>query len=120
VSTICVPGVCVPTTVSKPETVGAIIEILARGAAKEVTPAYFEQTLYNRLVRDDESYDMLKLIFSTRVYDLAYIYDWGGMGFLLMNMNSSGKKDFTSQYEKILDKTQAEMEKTINLYKEFQ
>ncbi|MCL1792394.1 MAG: extracellular solute-binding protein, partial [Oscillospiraceae bacterium] len=120
VSTICVPGACVPTTVKSPETVGAIIEILARGAAATVTPAYFEQTLYNRLVRDDESYDMLKLIFSTRVYDLAYIYDWGGMGFLLMNMNDRGQKDFTSQYEKILDKTQAAMEKTIDLYKEFQ
>jgi hypothetical protein len=120
VSTICVPGVCVPTTVSNPETVGAIIEILARGAANEITPAYFEQTLYNRLVRDDESYDMLKLIFSTKVYDLAYIYDWGGMGFMLMNMNQNGKKDFTSEYEKILDKTQAAMEKTIDLYKDFQ
>lgn len=119
VSTICVPGVCVPATVSNPETVSAIIEILARGAANTITPAYFEQTLYNRLVRDDESYDMLKLIFSTRVYDLAYIYDWGGMGFLLMNMNNNKQKDFTSAYEKIADKTKAEMEKTIDLYKNF-
>ena len=119
VSTICVPGVCVPSTISTPETVGAIIEILARGAAGTIVPAYYEQTLYNRLVRDDESYDMLRLIFSTRVYDLAYIYDWGGIGFLLMNMNNSKNKDFTSQYEKTADKAKAAMEKTIELYKDF-
>ena len=120
VSTICVPGVCVPVTVQNPGTTGAIIEILARGASNTIVPAYYEQTLYNRLVRDDESYDMLRLIFSTRVYDLGTIYDWGGIGFLLMNMNDRGQKDFTSQYEKIVNKAQAAMEKTINLYKEFQ
>jgi len=120
VSTICVPGVCVPVTVQQPETVGAIIEVLCRGAASTIVPAYFEQTLYNRLVRDDESYDMLKLIFSTRVYDLAYIYDWGGIGFMLMHMNERGQRDFTSQYEKIADKAQAAMEKTIDLYRDFQ
>jgi len=120
VSTICVPGVCVPATVQNPETVGAIIEILCRGASSTIVPAYFEQTLYNRLVRDDESYDMLKLVFSTRVYDLAYIYDWGGIGFLLMNMNDRGQKDFASQYEKIEAKAKTAMEKTIDLYKDFQ
>ena len=120
VSTICVPGVSVPVTISNPETVGAIIEALCRGAYNTITPAYYEQTLYNRLVRDDESYDMLRLIFSTRVYDLGYIYDWGGAGFLLMNLNQRGQKDFTSEYEKIAEKAKSEMEKTIDAYKEFE
>ena len=120
VSTICVPGVCVPVTVTNPETVGAIIEALARGASDTIVQAYYEQTLYNRLVRDDESYDMLRLIFSTRVYDLGTIYDWGGLGFLLMNMNDRRQKDFSSQYEKLADKAKADMEKTIDLYKDFQ
>ena len=119
VSTICVPGAGVPVTVQNPGTAGAITEILARGAHNAIVPAYFEQTLYHRLVRDEESYDMLLLIFSTRVYDLGYIYDWGGAGFLLMNMNERGQNDFTSQYEKIADKAQAAMEKTIELYKDF-
>ena len=93
---------------------------MARGAADTIVNAYYEQTLYNRLVRDDESYEMLRLIFSTRVYDLGTIYDWGGIGFLLMNMNERSQKDFTSQYEKIEDKVKAAMEKTMDLYKNFQ
>jgi len=42
VSTICVPGVCVPATVQNPQTVGAITEILARGAADTIVNAYYE------------------------------------------------------------------------------
>lgn len=117
VSTVCVPGVCIPSTVGDPERAGSIIEALARGAATTITPAYYDHTLYGRIIRDDESYDMLNLIFATRTYDLGQIYNWGGMGLLLKEMNSRKESNFASQYEAIAIKAQTELDKTMEIYK---
>lgn len=119
VSTLGVPGVCIPSTVTDKERTGAIIDAMASEAVNTIRYAYYDQTLYNRLVRDEESYEMLNLIFDTRTYDLGHIYDWGGLGWLLRDMNQSRKTDFTSEYQKLESKAQVELEKTMELYKEF-
>ena len=44
---------------------------------KLLTPAYYDQTLIGQYTRDEESVDMLDIIFSTRVYDVGIYYNIG-------------------------------------------
>ena len=46
---------------------------------KRVIPAYYDVQLKTKIARDDESSEMLDIIFAGRKYDLGSIYDWGGL-----------------------------------------
>lgn len=56
------------------EFTGTITEALAAESYKQVIPAFYEKALYGKLIRDEESRDMLDIILSTASYDFAYIY----------------------------------------------
>ena len=116
ISTICVPVVAVPGNCENIERTGAVIESMAYEAVGTLTYAYYDQTLNARLIRDTESSDMLDIIFQTRVYDIGFMFDWGGMGTMLQNMYDRRNFDFVSNYEKLIDKAKAAMEKSIDIF----
>ncbi len=53
------------------------MEELAYQGKKLLTPAYYDQTLIGQYTRDEESVDMLDIIFATRVYDVGIYYKIG-------------------------------------------
>lgn len=111
ISTICVPMAAIPGNCEDPERIGAILEDMAYHSVNTLTYAYYDQTLNNRLIRDEESSDMLDIIFNTRVYDVGFMFDWGGIGSMIQNMYSKYDSNFASNYEKIADKAQTAMDK---------
>ena len=42
-----------------------------------LTPAYYDITLQGKAVRDEESADMLDIIFASRIFDLGNMYQLG-------------------------------------------
>lgn len=68
---------CVPELVADFDRSGATIELLAYFGKKLLTPAYYDQTLIGKSVRDEESVEMLDIIFATRVFDIGIYYDIG-------------------------------------------
>ena len=68
---------CVPEMSKDFERTGIILEELAYQGKKLLTPAYYDQTLIGQYTRDEESVDMLDIIFSTRVYDVGIYYNIG-------------------------------------------
>ncbi|MHB1152038.1 MAG: hypothetical protein ACYCWE_09920 [Eubacteriales bacterium] len=91
---------CVPSVLEDAERTGIVLEAMACESLKTVTPAYYEKTLVGKLVRDDESAEMLDIILSTRVYDAGWYYQFGGYNEQIMNLFRSYKSDFTSMYQK--------------------
>ena len=61
----------VPATNPDPERTSVIMEALASGTAREFIPAYYDNVLSMRALRDEDSVEMLDLIRSTRVMDLG-------------------------------------------------
>lgn len=59
----------VPVTVTELDRTSIIIEALCCQSQKTVIPAYYDVTLKTKITRDDESEQMLDLIFSKRVLD---------------------------------------------------
>ena len=69
--------VCVPEMSKNFERTGIILEELSYQGKKLLTPAYYDQTLVGQYTRDEESVDMLDIIFSTRVFDVGIYYNIG-------------------------------------------
>lgn len=69
--------ICVPEMAKDHERSGIVLEELAYQGLVLMTPAYYEQSLVGRYVRDEESVDMLDIVFATRVYDLGSYYKIG-------------------------------------------
>jgi|LSQX01.2.fsa_nt_gb ABC-type glycerol-3-phosphate transport system substrate-binding protein len=111
ISTICVPTVSLPYNCQNPELVGVTLSAMAYGSVDTLTVAYYDNALKTRYVRDDESGEMLDIIFSTRVYDFGVICDIGGLSSLVGSLYGKKSSDFASAYAKSESKAQAALEK---------
>ena len=105
---------CVPVSATDFERTGAILEAWAGESVDTLTNAYYDITLKGKFSRDNESSDMLDLIFSTRVMDQGMFFNWEGMqGFFESFVTSKVSLNFASQYEKMEPKWTAAIDKTI-------
>jgi hypothetical protein len=108
----CTTSVSIPIT-SDPERTGIILESLTAESYYTLRPAYYDTSLKTKLMRDDESGEMLDLIFSTRCYDLGHVYNWGGIFDMFADITFKKSTDFVSAYEKLLPRVEKDMEKAI-------
>ena len=90
--------VCVPESVQDLDRTGIVLELLAYKGKEYLTPAYYEKTLVGQYTRDEESAEMLDLIFANLVYDIGMNYNIGGYRAQLSGMVRSGKS-LTTIYE---------------------
>jgi hypothetical protein len=64
----------IPCTATNLERTGGIVEALCALSGKLVVPAYYERALMAKYKRDDESEDMLEIIFANVIYDYGVAY----------------------------------------------
>ncbi|MFA6948935.1 MAG: hypothetical protein WCQ72_08125, partial [Eubacteriales bacterium] len=109
------PGISIPVTCSDLERTGIILEALAYASKDTVTKAYYDVNLYTKVARDDESGDMLDIIFGTKRYDLAKTFGWGGLDVVVQtSAKDSGK--FASLYAAAESKAQAQLEESYEFF----
>ena len=116
ISTGLVSSVSVPVTCPDPELTGVTLEAMAYGSTTTLTPAYYDNALKTRYVRDEESGEMLDIIFATRVYDLGFISDWGGAGSLVGNLYKSKSTDFASGWARIQKVALKQLDKAMQSF----
>ncbi len=90
----------IPTTVAQINTdmYAKVLETYCVLSQKLVKPAYYEVTLMTRNIQDLESTEMLDLILSSRVYDLAGYFADLGLSGLFENAVASEGDTFSSKY----------------------
>lgn len=106
----------IPTTISNVERTGIITDALAAESLYTLIPAYYELQLKTKFARDDESAEMLDIIFAGRMFDLALIYDWAGVTSTFSTATQNNSPDIVSALAKIENKVIAAIEKTIEAY----
>lgn len=89
---------CIPLTAADPDMSGAVLEALSYYGQQNITPAYYDSTLKGKYFRDDESGEMLDLIFSTRFFDVGTYYQIGGLNEVVNSMMREGNTDFASMW----------------------
>jgi hypothetical protein len=110
----------VPITVSNPEKDGVIIEALSYDSYKNLLPIYYDTIITTKFTRDEESAAMLDIIYNSRVFDFAYVYDNWNLAFAFSNMLDAKNANFASFYEKKENAETKQLEKVIKLYDELQ
>ncbi|MCL1794315.1 MAG: extracellular solute-binding protein [Oscillospiraceae bacterium] len=105
----------IPITCTDTERAGNILSAMGYYSKKYITPAYYDITVTNKLMRDEDSIEMMDIILNNRVLDLSYLYNWGEIGSLFGGISSSGKADtFVSQFEKTEPKINNAIQKTLD------
>jgi hypothetical protein len=85
-----------PSTASNPEFNGIIIESLCAASSKYIVPAYYEKVLLGKHTRDDESEEMLDIVFSNIIYDFGTSYCTDLNLIVLTSLINAKKTDLAS------------------------
>lgn len=101
----------IPLSSSDPDTVAFIVEAMAYYSYYDVLPIYYEDNLNNKVLRDEESIEMLQIVQNSLYYDIGAFFDWGDMRMTVENLTNPEK--FTSQAAKMEKKVITGIEKTI-------
>ncbi len=119
VSTILTTGFAIPATNPNPENAALVLAAMGEASTDTLDYAYYELVLKNRRVVDDESKDMLDIIFTNRVYDLGVVFNWGNINQVMALGNSittSGTSQFASYWDSISSSVEAAMNQTIEAF----
>ena len=106
----------IPVTNKKLEETGLIVEAISAESMYTLTPAYYDVALERKYMRDEESRAMLDIILSSRMYDLAIVYNWGKSYDVFETLTQKKSRDFTSEFEKIKNKAEIEIAKTVEMF----
>lgn len=94
------------------ERTSVILEALASASVSTLTPAYYDIMLQRKLTHDDESKEMLDLIFSTRTFDAVYCYNWGKVR-TIQNLLPAESNTLASSIASIKTAAQTELDNYI-------
>ncbi|MCL2816106.1 MAG: hypothetical protein FWD23_16050 [Oscillospiraceae bacterium] len=108
----------IPVTNSELERTGMILEVMAGYSGDTIIPALIDISLKSKFARDEESAEMLQIIFDTKTYDLGVDYSWGGLYDVYGEAAQNGFTKFVSSMEKQIPKAEKDMAKVIELFDE--
>lgn len=109
--------VVVPATNTDLEMTGHLLDAMGYYSQQHITPAFIDQSVIGKGVRDEDSVEMINLILENQIFDIGLIFNWGGMTGMLQEMASSGTPSFASSWAGIEPAVLAAMEKTISMLK---
>ncbi len=112
-------GVCIPVTVQNADFSAYMLEAMCCEGKNTITPAYYEITLKSRdLSYDDESGEMLdRYIFKNMMYDLANVYNFGGIRSMLQNLAAEKSTNVVSVLDSIRSKVQQAIFDCVDAYR---
>jgi hypothetical protein len=71
-----------------------------------------------QFMRDEESVEMLEIILDSRMFDLMFAYDWGGLRGSIEGLTRSQSRDVASTFERLQGAAENSMGVTIGLFEE--
>lgn len=108
----------VPAVQENVERTGVILEALAAESLYTLRPAYYDKSLKGKYARDEESVEMLDIIFSTRIYDFGWYYQFGDYVNGMLDLFRKYNSDFASMYEKKQAKAESDVKKINDKFSE--
>ena len=101
--------VAIPLYQDDIESTGMITELLGYEGTGIIVPAYYDNNLRGKYVRDEESIESFDIIFNNKTVDIGGCYKIGDMSDMLSDMVSKYKTDFNSAYNNALAAANADL-----------
>ena len=109
-------GIAIPACAKDPEFSAYMIDAYSAWAKNTLTKAYYEVNLRYRDLRNDESDEMLDIIFGNVVYDCGECYNFGEMASIFKDMAKNGSSDVVSAIAAKKDIAKTQIDDLIALY----
>ena len=103
-------GIAIPISAKDPEFSAYMIDAYSAWAKNYVTHAYYDVILYQRDARDNESEEMLDIIFSNIVYDMGECFNFGGIKQVFYNLAQNRSTDIVSELAAIDGKLHSDVD----------
>ncbi len=108
--------ISVPITVSDPDRAGFILEAYSAKGLELVTPVFYDIQVMTKSVRDDDSAEMLELIFNNQMYDIGYFFRWGGVFSAVKDSLAARSSNITSVLTSKAKAAQADVQSAIDAF----
>ena len=106
--------VWIPTSNDDTDKAVNIIQALGYYGQQIVIPAVFDVTITGKVVRDEDSLEMLELINNTQVYDIISVYNWGGMMGIYAKIFNKRNNNLISELDKNMGVIETALQATID------
>ena len=103
--------IAIPAT-ADPEFAGVVTEALAYYSYRNIRPKAYEMTYKTKTARDENSAEMLDIVFSTLCIDFNYLMDFGGT-YSSLHSITIGNAQLASEMASKMDKANGEIEKFV-------
>jgi len=100
---------------SQVKNVATVMNVLGAEGKNYITPAYVETTLKGQRLRDDDSEDMLDIIFDNIGCDIGYVYCFAGTAADILNNTASGQ-NFTTLYDSYKSTLETKMTTFVDVF----
>ncbi len=109
-------GIAIPICAQDPEFSAYMIDAYSAWAKNYLTPAYYEVNLRYKDLRDDESEEMLDIIFDNIVYDIGECFKFGKVSAIFNDLVKEGSADVVSTLDTRKAQAEVEIEQLIETY----
>jgi len=106
----------VPKSAQDLERVSIILEALSAESRYTLQPAYYDVVLQRKYMRDDESSEMLDIIFNSRVYDIGGVYSFGNVFIDFIELSRKNDRNVMSYYEKKIGAMEKAIDKVVDTF----
>lgn len=110
------PTTAIPKSTTDADTAAFILEAMSYHSYYDLLPIFYENYLNTKLVRDEESVEMLQIVHDSVYYDLGALYNWGNMRMIVENMADKTESDLATQFAANESKIQSAMETTLDKF----
>lgn len=101
----------IPYGVPEVEELGVVVEALAMNSRQWVTEEFYEELLRFRDARDEDSREMLDIIFENRFFDLGLSYNWGNISSCYTNLDAESME---TRFDGVLGAAQQALRQTVD------
>jgi hypothetical protein len=115
----CVLGM--PAVVQDADAVAATLEYMSYLSYYDIYPVFYDTVIMGKSTRDEQSKEMLKIVFETRLFDPGQYWDNGegasGLQGAYLRLSKTGNNNIASiwtQYEKIIETNFGKLNDTID------
>ena len=112
--------IAVPISAGDIDLTGKAAELLSYQSAKIFLPVFYDTLLGNKYIRDDESAEMLNIMFDGMVFDYAMVYGgWNQISYGVYLMLANKTNDVMSYYEKNTKSVQSTYDKMAKVFAKY-
>jgi ABC-type glycerol-3-phosphate transport system substrate-binding protein len=103
----------IPATVADVEKNSVVLDAMAYHGRQLILPAYYDVNLQRKHSRDEESSDMLDIIFASTFYDIGTVYDIGGWTDAVQGALENNRLNVASLHERNISRIERDLGRLI-------